>query len=61
VPAENVFVPTLGIGDIVSFSYECHARRDIPVNPKIYRIRTDVSWEEVVCNSAKEKTFLNGI
>jgi hypothetical protein len=44
----------------VSFSYECHSRRDVPVNPKIYRVRGDLMWEDVVFNSARDKTFLNG-
>lgn len=62
VPNENIYVSsTLSIGDVVSFSFECQARRELPVNPKIYRIRTDLSWEDVVYNSAKEKAFFNGI
>ena len=44
----------------MSFSYECHSRRDVPVNPKIYRVRGDLSWEDVIYNSAREKSYLNG-
>jgi hypothetical protein len=45
---------------VVTFSYESNARRDVPISPKIYRIRTDLSWREVVENAAAEKKFLNG-
>lgn len=61
VPTSSVFIPTLHVGDIVTFSYENHARRDLPVNPKIYRIRTDLDWQEVINNFKKEETFLSGI
>ena len=61
MPAEDVHVPTLAVGDVVSFSYENYARRDLPVNPKIYRVRTDLSWQEVVYSSVKEEKFLTGM
>lgn len=61
VPPENIEVPTLAVGDVVSFSYENIARRDLPVNPKIYRVRTDLSWQEVVYSSVKEEKFLSGM
>lgn len=48
-------------GDVVTFSYEVHARRELPVNPVIERVRFDVSWEDVVLNSIKEKKYRNGI
>jgi hypothetical protein len=60
VPAHDVLIPPPAIGDVVTFSYESHARRDLPVNPKIFRIRTDVTWEEVVYNSSLERQYLNG-
>lgn len=52
-------IATPSIGDIVSFSYENY-RNGIPVNPKIFRVRTDLSWENVVHNSNFEKPQLNG-
>eukprot|EP00026_Physarum_polycephalum_P004416 Phypoly_transcript_04435.p1 GENE.Phypoly_transcript_04435~~Phypoly_transcript_04435.p1 ORF type:complete len:688 (+),score=101.45 Phypoly_transcript_04435:123-2066(+) len=59
VPAENVHIPTPAPGDIVSFSYEANSRYDLPTNPQIYRIRGDVSWDDVVHSFFKEKQFLN--
>jgi hypothetical protein len=60
VPPEDVHISTPNSGDVVSFSYVSQARRDKPVDPKIFRIRTDVSWEDVVLNYNKERKFLNG-
>jgi hypothetical protein len=34
-----VLIPTPSVGDVVTFSYESQARRDVPVNPRIYRVR----------------------
>ena len=45
------------IGDIVTFSYEDFSRKAAPVSPNIYRIRTDVSWRDVVRNSEEEVAF----
>jgi hypothetical protein len=56
-----VFIPTPSIGEVVTFSFESHARREVPVNPKICRIGTDISWENVVFNSIKERKFLGGM
>ena len=44
----------------MTFSYELHARRDVLVNPKIYKLRTDVSWEEVQHNYMIQKKHLTG-
>ena len=44
VPIENVFVEDMKIGDIVTFSYENHTRRNVLVNLKINRIRYDALW-----------------
>eukprot|EP00026_Physarum_polycephalum_P001261 Phypoly_transcript_01262.p1 GENE.Phypoly_transcript_01262~~Phypoly_transcript_01262.p1 ORF type:complete len:970 (+),score=114.54 Phypoly_transcript_01262:138-3047(+) len=60
VSAQDVHVAGLSVGDVVSFSYENYARRDLPMNAKIYRIRTDISWPEVVYSSVKEEKFLSG-
>jgi hypothetical protein len=48
-------------GDVVTFSYEIHARRELPFNPNIIRIRMDLSWEDVVAGAFTEKKHLNGI
>eukprot|EP00026_Physarum_polycephalum_P001342 Phypoly_transcript_01343.p1 GENE.Phypoly_transcript_01343~~Phypoly_transcript_01343.p1 ORF type:complete len:974 (+),score=101.70 Phypoly_transcript_01343:154-3075(+) len=44
----------LAKGDIATFTYENYSRYAIPINPKIYRIRDDVTWEEVVYNFHKD-------
>lgn len=36
------------LGDIVTFSYERHARREVPVDAKVVRVRNDVVWEDIV-------------
>eukprot|EP00026_Physarum_polycephalum_P002735 Phypoly_transcript_02743.p1 GENE.Phypoly_transcript_02743~~Phypoly_transcript_02743.p1 ORF type:complete len:836 (+),score=105.65 Phypoly_transcript_02743:77-2584(+) len=60
VPSSDVLISTPQIGEIVSFSYERHTREeDTPAEPKVFRVRTDVSWREVVTNASKEKQYLN--
>lgn len=53
-------IPTPETGEIVTFSYEKSFQKDIPSNPKIFRVRSDISWEDVVYNARKEKKYLNG-
>jgi hypothetical protein len=60
VPATDVEIPTPRIGEVVTFSYETMARRDVPTNPRIYRIRKDLSWEDVVANYLREGKNLTG-
>eukprot|EP00026_Physarum_polycephalum_P001724 Phypoly_transcript_01726.p1 GENE.Phypoly_transcript_01726~~Phypoly_transcript_01726.p1 ORF type:complete len:978 (+),score=124.21 Phypoly_transcript_01726:128-3061(+) len=54
VPPESVQVPTPSVGEVVTFTYEIHSRRDVPVNPKISRVRTDLAWDDVVMNSPSD-------
>ena len=35
------------MGDVVTFEHEIFARREIPVHPKIVRIRKDVNWQDL--------------
>ena len=57
VPAASVRVATtLTKGDVVSFSYQSFSRKAVPVDPKIVRIRTDLSWKDVVYNYSQETT-----
>lgn len=52
MPHNNIETSTLPEkGDIVTFSYEALARRSAPLNPVIHRIRTDISWEDVLSSS----------
>eukprot|EP00026_Physarum_polycephalum_P002429 Phypoly_transcript_02435.p1 GENE.Phypoly_transcript_02435~~Phypoly_transcript_02435.p1 ORF type:complete len:884 (+),score=75.70 Phypoly_transcript_02435:120-2771(+) len=59
VPQENVFIELPSPGDIVTFSYEAFARRDVPVNPTIFRIRTDLAWDDLVERATRSKKYLN--
>jgi hypothetical protein len=59
VQPENIPVPRPKIGDIVTFSYDSFARRELPVNPKICRIRTDLQWLDVL--SSTEKLYFTGM
>ena len=61
VPFNSVRIPPPAKGDVVTFSYEVHARRELPTNPEITRKRTDLSWEEVVESSQNEVKVLNGM
>lgn len=46
-------IPTpLKVGDIVSFSYEAHSRRDIPSGVLVYRIRSDIKWDDILSSSS---------
>ena len=45
----------------MTFVYEAHSRREVPLGPKIVRIRTDVEWSDVVRSAWQEERFLNGI
>ena len=48
VPSESVQLASkLRVGEIASFSYESHSRREAPVNPVIYRKREDLLWDDV--------------
>lgn len=46
-------------GDVVTFTYEASARRELPVHPKIIRKRVDLSWADVLISYANEHRFLN--
>ncbi len=41
-------------GDVVSFSFRNFSNKGIPADPKIFRIRKDISWETVVGEYYKE-------
>eukprot|EP00026_Physarum_polycephalum_P001074 Phypoly_transcript_01075.p1 GENE.Phypoly_transcript_01075~~Phypoly_transcript_01075.p1 ORF type:complete len:1059 (+),score=134.10 Phypoly_transcript_01075:98-3274(+) len=40
-------------GDVVTFSYENFSRNSIPVNPKILRVRKDLSWKGVLAQESR--------
>ena len=60
VRGSDVHIPTPDVGDVVTFSYESWARRELPVGPKIYRVRIDLSWDDVMQSAVQEKQHLNG-
>lgn len=50
-------------GDVVTFSYSGFSRSSIPIQPKIFRIREDITWEDVLFNYANDVAqaqYLNG-
>eukprot|EP00026_Physarum_polycephalum_P002403 Phypoly_transcript_02409.p1 GENE.Phypoly_transcript_02409~~Phypoly_transcript_02409.p1 ORF type:complete len:900 (+),score=140.14 Phypoly_transcript_02409:101-2800(+) len=46
-------------GDIVTFSFDNYSRGLVPISPKVFRIRTDITWEDVLQNDVGEKLLLN--
>jgi hypothetical protein len=48
------------VGDVVTYYYDSSPNKETPQNPTIYRVRTDLSWEDVLRNAAKERQYLNG-
>jgi DNA ligase-1 len=49
VPSYNVELPEPPKpGDVISFNYETYSSKDLPANPKIYRIRKDVVWDDIL-------------
>lgn len=56
VPPENSPADLqLKRGDVVTFTYDSLYRGSTPVNPTIYRIRTDLSWREILFEASGEK------
>lgn len=42
-------------GDVVTFSFDKLSRLSTPINPKIIRSRSDVSWREIIIEHAEGK------
>jgi hypothetical protein len=66
VKLESVLLspPTpLQIGDVVTFSYDNYTRYSLPVDPKIYRVRPDLDWKDVLRNfhEQSQSQTLNGM
>ena len=61
VPFQNLHIPTPSVGDIVTLSHEVTARRDVPINPHVYRNRFDLSWKDVVHNYTSNEVNLIGL
>eukprot|EP00026_Physarum_polycephalum_P000846 Phypoly_transcript_00847.p1 GENE.Phypoly_transcript_00847~~Phypoly_transcript_00847.p1 ORF type:complete len:1309 (+),score=236.62 Phypoly_transcript_00847:226-3927(+) len=58
VAPERVSIALPKKGEIVTFAYEISSRRDLPLNPEIYRTRNDVSWEDVVHSYSQERKIV---
>jgi hypothetical protein len=41
------------------FTYENFSLRSAPVNPKIVRIRSDITWEDILYNEAMQMQALS--
>ena len=61
VSPQNVHIPLPKLGNIVTFTYSSYARREVPADPDIVRLRSDVSWEEIKRNYESELKYLNGM
>ena len=44
----------------MSFSYDENARHDIPIRPSVYRIRTDVEWDDVITSARSDRHRSSG-
>lgn len=42
------------IGDVITFTYDNYSRRAAPINPKLQRIRFDISWEQILMEFERE-------
>jgi hypothetical protein len=49
------FHPLPKVGEVVMFTYENSTVNQLPVKPKVYRVRTDVSWGDVVRKAAQDR------
>lgn len=45
-------------GTIVTFEYENVSRSEVPIMPKLKRIRFDLRWEDVIHDRARESNQL---
>ena len=60
IPPHKVLINTQ-VGEVVSFSYESYLLHALPVHPKIYRVRHDISWEDVLNSFHADQKYLKGI
>ena len=60
VPRDDVHVPRPSLGDIVSFSYDVKTRHDIPTRPSVFRIRTDIEWDDVINGARSDRHRSSG-
>eukprot|EP00026_Physarum_polycephalum_P002048 Phypoly_transcript_02052.p1 GENE.Phypoly_transcript_02052~~Phypoly_transcript_02052.p1 ORF type:complete len:648 (+),score=89.30 Phypoly_transcript_02052:207-2150(+) len=61
VASENVKISQPVKGEVVSFSYEALARRSAPMNPVIYRVREDLTWDDVLASQFTQNEFSRSV
>ena len=61
MPVEDVNSSVPSVGDIVTFSFDNQRRKDLPLGPKIERIRTDLMWDDVVSSFHQESQCIIGM
>ena len=61
MPVEDVNSSVPSVGDIVTFSFDNQRRKDLPLGPKIERIRTDLMWDDVVSSFHQESQYIIGM
>ena len=61
MPPSNVAISPPALGDIVSFSFANRLPNESIVGPTIIRVRTDLTWQDVIGSAAKQRQFMEGI
>ena len=61
VPPADILIPIPTVGEIVTYTYDGHNAKDLPVSPQILRVRRDLLWLDVVLNYRRDRKFLNGM
>lgn len=56
-PENYSSIQTPHVGDIVSFTYENFTRSSIPIKPKIFRIRKDVNWKDIILAHHQDEKY----
>ena len=58
IPVSNVdpeLLDRIKEGSIVSFEFENYSQSEMPVKPKITKIRNEIKWEDVLLESRGDK------
>ena len=61
VTANSILIPTPAVGAVVTFCFESYSRRDIPLNPIITRVRSDILWDELIRGTNLEQKLEKGM
>lgn len=56
-----MLIPQPRVGEVVTFTYERTARRGtLPLGPKVVRVRTDLTWGDVVRTAVSDLRLAQG-